>query len=148
MTYKHGIPEHAIESTYKFFHRVWVGKCGGKHGEDEHGYKMSWDSRHEDLKPSKTYGQYYCVYCGNRPMPIQPGHLGYEVSGYMCLCADAQKEVENNQAIAEAEENHYQELQTLKRLAPKPADEVKRRIIEKELKESHHLDRVMKSLGY
>ncbi|MNX77795.1 hypothetical protein D3C86_1093520 [compost metagenome] len=106
---------------------------------------MSWDSRHEDLKP---YGERYCVYCGKRPMPIQPDHKGYEVTGYVCLCSDAQKEIENNQAIAEAEENYYQEMQALKRLAPKPSEDVKRKIIEKELKDGHYLDRVMKSLGY
>lgn len=144
--YIHGIPEHAVESTFKFFDRVWVGKHGGRHGEDEDGYKMSWSSRHEDLKPSKTYGPHYCVYCGNRPMPIQPDHLGSEVSGYMCLCENAQKEVENNQAILEAEENHYQEMQALKRLAPKPSIEVKRNIINSKLKDDYYLDDVMKSL--
>lgn len=146
--YTHGIPEHAVESTHKFFHREWIGKCGGKHGEDEQGYKMSWDSRHEDLKPSKTYGQHYCVYCGNRPMPIQPDHMGYEVSGYMCLCADAQKEIEVNKEIAEAEQKHYEELQALKRNFPKPSDDVKRKIIASETKGDYNLDRVMKSLGY
>lgn len=148
MTYKHGIPEHAVESTYKFFKRVYVGKHAGKLSEDEHGYKMSWDSCHKDLEPSKTYGPYYCAYCGNRPMPIQPDHMGYEVSGYMCLCADAQKEIEVNKEIAEAEQKHYEELQALKRNFPKPSDDVKRKIIASETKEGYNLDRVMKSLGY
>lgn len=148
MPYKQAIPDHADERTYKFFNRVYVGKLGGKNGEDEYGYKMSWDSRHEDLKPSKTYGQSYCAYCGKRPMPIQPDDRGYEVTGHVCLCSDAQDEVENNQAIAEAEENHYQEMQALKRKAPKPSDDVKRKIIESKLKSAHYLDRVLKSLDF
>lgn len=148
MTYKHGIPEHAVESTYKFFSRVYVGKQEGQLGEDQHGYKMSWDSRHEDLEPSKTYGSRYCTYCGKRPMPIQPDRMGYEVIGYMCLCADAQKEIEVNKEIAEAEQKHYEELQALKRNFPKPSDDVKRKIIASETKEDYNLDRVMKSLGY
>lgn len=144
--YKHGIPEYADQRTHKFFNRVYVGKLDGKHGEDEYGYKMSWDSRHEDLEPSLTYGSYNCVYCGKRPYSIQPDHLGYEVTGHVCLCKDAQDEIENNKAIAEALENHQQELRVLKSKAPKPSVEVKRKLIESKLKEDYYLDRVLEAL--
>ncbi len=148
MTYKHGIPEHAVESTHKFFNRVWVGKHGGRHGEDEYGYKMSWDSRHEDLKPSTTYDAHNCVYCGKRPMPIQPDHLGYTVTGYVCLCREATEEVELNAQIEAMQERHAQELHELALKLPKPSSDVKRKLIEKKLTDDYYLDRVMKSLGY
>ena len=148
MTYKQGIPEHAVESTYKFFDRVYVGKCGGKHEEDENGYKMSWDSRHEDLKPSATHGKHYCVYCGEHPMPIQPYDMGYEVTGYMCLCEKAQVEVAINEAILQAEEKHRLEIQSLKRQIPQPSEAVKRKIIQARMKDGHYLDRMLESLGF
>lgn len=148
MTYKHGIPSHAVESTHKFFHRVYVGKLGGKNGEDENGYKMSWDSRHEKLESSETYGQYYCVYCGERPMPIQPVDMGYEVSGHVCLCSDAQLEIKVRQELLELEEKHRLETQSLQRLLPKASDDVKRKIIQNNLKDDYYLDRMMKGLGY
>lgn len=147
MAYTHGIPPHADERTHKFFNRVWVGKCGGRHGEDEHGYKMSWDSRHDDLKPSTTYGCFHCVYCGKRPFPIQPDHMGYDVTGHVCLCKEATEEVVLNAQIEAMQERHAQELHTLALQLPKPSNDVKRKLIEKELTNDHYLDRVMKALN-
>lgn len=146
MSYKNGIPEHADKRTHKFFERYFVGKLNGKHGEDEYGYKMSWNSRHEDLKPSTTYRGYNCVYCGKRPMPIQPYNAGYNVTGHVCLCSDAQNELEINQEIEHMLERHAKELQELKAKLPKPSVQVKRKLIEKELNDDYNLDCTMKAL--
>lgn len=147
MTYIHGIPNHADARSYKFYRHVYVGKNDGKNGEDESGHKMSWDSRHEDLKPSKTYGQNYCVYCGKRPMPIQPDHLGYEVSGYMCVCKDAQDELELNDQIEKLIEKQRKELSEIKGKLPKASEEVKRKIVESKLKDVYYLDKALEALN-
>lgn len=147
MAYTHGIPEDADTRTHKFFNRVWVGKHSGRYGEDEHGYMMSWDSRHPDLEPSTTHGQRYCAYCGKRPYPIQPERMGYDVTGHVCLCKEATEEVELNAQIEVMKERHAQELRALEKLLPKPSTAVKRKLIEKELTSDHYLDRVMKVLN-
>lgn len=147
MSSRASIPENADERTHKFFSRGYVGKHGGRHGEDEHGYVMSFDTRHEDLKPSTTYGQSYCVYCGKRPYPIQPSKLGFAITGYVCLCKEATDEVENNALVEEMLERHAEELYELQKLKPKPSIDVKRKLIEKCLTDDYYLDRVMNALG-
>ena len=147
MTCKHGIPEHADPRSHKFYQLGYVGKNNGKNGEDEYGRKMSWDSRHEELKPSTTYGQNYCVYCGKRPMPIQPYYLDYDVSGYVCVCKDAQDEVELNEQLEKLAEKHREELSELKDKLPEASGDVKRKIIENELKDMYYLDKVLKALN-
>jgi hypothetical protein len=140
-------PKHIDERAKKFFDRVFVGKLEGKHGEDEYGYKMSWDSRHEELKTSKHYRGNHCAYCGNRPFPIQPENCGYEVTGYTCICKDAQDEIEIKQAVELLEIEHEKALRQLKSTLPEVSVELKRKLVEKELKSDYYLDKAMKALG-
>lgn len=140
-------PKHTDERAKKFFDRVFVGKLAGKHGEDENGYKMSWNSRHEELKASKNYRGYHCAYCGNRPFAIQPDNCGYEITGYTCICKDAQDEIEIRQAVELLNAVYEKELRQLKSALPEVSVELKRKLVEKELKSDYYLDKAMKALG-
>ena len=138
------IPDYADERSHKFFTLYYVGPSNG---EDGTAYKTMIDTRHEDLKPSKNYRGRCCAYCGQMVYAIQPDHMGFEITGYFCVCKDAMDEVELNAAIEELEQKHSEELLQLKKKAPKPSVKVKRRLIEHELKDDYYLDRTMKALG-
>lgn len=141
-----GIPDYADERAAKFFRRVFIGKNPGNKA-DENGYLMSWDSRHEDLEASKTHGSNYCAYCGNRPYPIQTSSRGYDVTGHMCICADAINEVEINRSIEKLKNEHISEIHKLKMSKPKACDDVKRKILESHIsRDSYYLDKMLKSV--
>lgn len=143
-----GIPEHADERAHKFYDRVYVGP--NLHGADKHGYKMSWDSDHDDLKEVNVLSECYCGWCGNRPMPIQSllWKGNYSVTGYTCVCKDAMDAVELQAQIEELEQLHTEQMEELRRKLPKHKDSVKVAILQSKLNNAYgsRLDDMLESV--
>ena len=128
-----------IPEARKFFSYGWTGL-------DTHEY--FWDSRHEDLVPTKAIrisSQIYCPYCAQRMFPIQNQEL--TVVGYRCLCEAAFAELEYKQAQKELLAKQQDEQAELRsKFAPKLVSnlpqlfELKQRK-EKESFDFHHWDR-------
>lgn len=136
-------PEHADPRSYKFFHSYYVGVGG-----NEEGGKMSThvDTRHEELKPTEHYRGLWCAYCGHRVYSIQPRSLGYDISGYFCVCKDAMDEIEISDKLRELKEKYREEKSKLEMSLPKKSVEVKRKLIDKALKDDYNLDDILKFL--
>lgn len=131
-----GIPDYADKRAHKFYSRVYVGSnlCGA----NALGYKMSWDSDHDELKEVETLGRHYCGYCGNRPLPIQAflWKEDYSVTGYTCVCSDAMDAIEVGLKIEALKELHRKQLRELEKKMPKHKDSIKVAILQNHLERS------------
>jgi hypothetical protein len=89
------------------------------------GYERSWDSTHEDLRPTKFIeigGKERCIYCGNIMLPIQAWIMrqnNYSITGYCCICKDAFKELEYRDNMESLKQKQYEEREKLKLTKPK-----------------------------
>lgn len=128
----------------KFFSRYYVGQY--VNDADQFGYVTRWNTRHEELVPTKCYHRTWCAYCGSRAFAIQPSHLGFDITGHSCSCKEAMDEVEYKQKLEQLKEKHEEEISALKKTKPKPSEDVKRKIIKNVMKDSFYLDRILKSL--
>lgn len=113
-------PDHMDERAVSRFRRGFVGST---HGDDGSNYRTAWDSEC-DAEPTKmiiTSGRPICAYCGHVGFPLQPNIAGkdYDIIGYTCVCKGAMDEEEWRQEMRDMENKHYEEMQQLKRRAPK-----------------------------
>ena len=125
------IPDYADERSYDRFSRGFVGSS---HGDNGSSYRTSWNSQcdAESTKMIQTYGRPVCAYCGNVGLPLQPNierFRDYDVVGYTCVCKGAMDEEEWRHELSEMENNHYEELQALKRREPRTNPDVIKGII-------------------
>lgn len=125
------IPDYADERSYD---RFSCGLVGSSHGDNGSSYRTSWNSQC-DAEPTKminTYNRPVCAYCGNVGLPLQPNierFRDYDVVGYTCVCKGAMDEEEWRHELSEMENNHYEELQALKRRKPRTNPDVIKGII-------------------
>jgi len=99
---KTGIPKYCDSRAEKFF--SWCFKGKGRKDANSSGYGYSWNSSHEDLKPTPSFQiayDKYCPYCLNKMYPIQADLINrrvysynsynedYEVTGHTCVCKKA-----------------------------------------------------------
>nr|DAY73729.1 MAG TPA: Protein of unknown function (DUF3090) [Caudoviricetes sp.] len=125
------IPDYADERAFNRFSKGFVGSS---HGDNGTSYRTSWNTQC-DAEPTKmilTHGRPVCAYCGNMGLALQPNierFRDYDVVGYTCVCKGAMDEEEWRHELSEMENNHYEELQALKRREPRTNPDVIKGII-------------------
>ena len=125
------IPEYADQRAHKHFHRGFVGS---KHGDNGTQYSTSWDALSEAVPT--TYHTYdngharVCVFCGNRPFPIQD-HVGGAVLDYACVCPKAMDEVDWKKDFNALLMKQNREREELRKKAPKTNPEVLTKIVQR-----------------
>lgn len=120
MNKKLSLVDRADERGFKLLRRTFIGKSQDE--ADEHGYKMSWDSRNTSIGPTTTHVISYshiCVYCGEIALPLQQNRDSFTVTGYTCVCSGSRDEQEYNDKLKLLLEKHEDELHELKKTAPK-----------------------------
>lgn len=127
------IPDYADERAFNRFSKGFVGSS---HGDNGTSYRTSWNTQC-DAEPTKmilTHGRPVCAYCGNMGLALQPNierFRDYEVVGYTCVCKGAMDEEEWRQEMTDMENKHYEEMQALRRHAPKTNPDVIKGLIQK-----------------
>lgn len=128
------IPDYCDDRAKKHFTCYFVGS---KHGDNGTSRTTSWSST-SGAVPTAIHTvndrDHYCVYCGNKALPIQANierHGDYRTTGYCCICKDACDEVEWQEKYAALLEKQEEERELLRNGCPKPSKEVFMKIVKK-----------------